>query len=245
MARRGRAEGTTVPIQIHRCVRTDARAAAASEPAPKPPPHLLHRRRLAVGGLQLLDGDVLALLFGGWLVGWSVGWLVGLFGSVGRSIPLQSVKSGWRADHTRRYQPPRSHQTVPHETRPRAPTWLSLKMFFLRSMILRPPWGVSVPMSPVWNQPSASRAFGFIVCWGGGVSVVGVYSHLTRTDTLASHTRTRVHYKRTIHTPYARAPPPSCRASCSTRQTCRGRAAAPRRPGSRGRSRRSSSLMMG
>lgn len=35
-------------------------------------------------------------------------------------------------------------------------TWLSLKMFFLRSTILRPPDFVSTPMSPVWNQPSSS-----------------------------------------------------------------------------------------
>ena len=39
-------------------------------------------------------------------------------------------------------------------------TWLSLKMFFFRSTILRPPLAVSVPMSPVWNQPSASTTFG-------------------------------------------------------------------------------------
>ena len=33
--------------------------------------------------------------------------------------------------------------------------WDSLKMFFLRSMILSAPAGVSSPMSPVWNQPSS------------------------------------------------------------------------------------------
>eukprot|EP00879_Flechtneria_rotunda_P025092 GHRR01026643.1.p1 GENE.GHRR01026643.1~~GHRR01026643.1.p1 ORF type:complete len:131 (+),score=26.22 GHRR01026643.1:909-1301(+) len=35
-------------------------------------------------------------------------------------------------------------------------TWLSLKMFFFLSMIFSPPWGVMMPMSPVWKNPSAS-----------------------------------------------------------------------------------------
>lgn len=41
---------------------------------------------------------------------------------------------------------------------PSPPTWLSLKMFFLRSMILMAPSFVSFAISPLWNQPSASKS---------------------------------------------------------------------------------------
>lgn len=34
--------------------------------------------------------------------------------------------------------------------------WASLNMFFLRSMICRPPWGVISPTSPVRKKPSSS-----------------------------------------------------------------------------------------
>jgi hypothetical protein len=38
----------------------------------------------------------------------------------------------------------------------RSPPWDSLKMFFMRSVMRSAPAGVISPMSPVWNQPSAS-----------------------------------------------------------------------------------------
>ena len=54
-----------------------------------------------------------------------------------------------------------AHQTLqpgkPHATaRALHPPCASLKMFFMRSMMRRPPAGVSSPMSPVWKKPSLS-----------------------------------------------------------------------------------------
>mmetsp|Transcript_14212 Transcript_14212/g.35080 ORF Transcript_14212/g.35080 Transcript_14212/m.35080 type:complete len:234 (-) Transcript_14212:1491-2192(-) len=40
----------------------------------------------------------------------------------------------------------------------------SLKMFFLRSMILSAPLAVMAPMSPVWNQPSRSSTSSVLSC---------------------------------------------------------------------------------
>jgi hypothetical protein len=55
---------------------------------------------------------------------------------------------------------------------PPAP-WLSLKMFFLRSMMRSAPSAVSSPMSPVWKKPSESErgrgegVGGGVLRWGG------------------------------------------------------------------------------
>ena len=51
-------------------------------------------------------------------------------------------------------------QHTPHHHSP----WLSLKMFFLRSMMRSAPPGVSSPTSPVWNQPSESMALRVSSC---------------------------------------------------------------------------------
>ena len=53
------------------------------------------------------------------------------------------------------------HSNQEQQTRP---PWLSLKMFFLRSMMRSAPPGVSSPTSPVWNQPPASIALRVSSC---------------------------------------------------------------------------------
>jgi hypothetical protein len=122
---------------------------------PSPRPHLLHGLRLHVGGLQLLHSDVLTL-----------GEEEGRPREGGRCAEAAGERVSWFrvcGGHSRRTARPPARRPAGPTTPPPAPlpprprpTWLSLKMFFLRSMIFSPPLAVSVPMSPVWNQPSAS-----------------------------------------------------------------------------------------
>ena len=57
---------------------------------------------------------------------------------------------------------------TPHAPTPTHSPWLSLNMFFLRSMILMAPSSEREAMSPVWNQPSRSSTSSAFSCRGAG-----------------------------------------------------------------------------